>query len=72
MYLDMDIPNWIDLDTLRIQPYFLRKCDWGIIYYSLEGEVASQTVFGSIGYVVVSINGKSMDHLWTIWMIDGS
>ena len=25
--------------TLGIQPYFLRKCDWGIIYYSLEGDL---------------------------------
>ena len=40
------------IHTLRIQSYLLSKCDWGIIYYILEGWVPSQTVFGSTGILV--------------------
>ena len=29
---------------------------WGIIYYNLEGQVPSQTVFGSIGIYIYVYN----------------
>ena len=60
------------LTSLGIQPYLLRKCDWSIIYYSLEGEVPSQTVFGSIGFYwdicrhIVFRNG-GFTYIWMIF-----
>ena len=46
----------MNMISLRIQPYLLRKCFWN----DLEDEVASQTVFGAIEYSQKIVNYLSI------------
>ena len=39
-----------------MDPSIFLESVWGIIYYNLEGWVPSQTVFGSIGHVLTTLN----------------
>ena len=40
-----------DVHTFPMDPSIFLGSVWGIIYYNVEGQVPSQTVFGSIGFI---------------------